>query len=127
MGVESVLSNSKTKAMKNRTESGVAGRTMMSGLGRGLVWRGRIRQRWQYYSNVFVCVEMWFCSRASVFLALERCEARLKENGGAAGGTRGRVEEKSLVSSRRQKEKTQQTSSQDTAQPARRSWDRMGQ
>lgn len=124
MGVESVLSNSKTKAMKNRIESGVAGRTMMSGLGRDLVWRVRIRQRW--YSNVFGC--------GNVVLLQSECvpctramRGRLKENGGAAGGTSGWVEEKSLKSSRWRKEKRQQTSSQDTAQPARRSWDRMGQ
>ena len=32
MGVESVLSNNRTKAMKNRIESGVAGRNMMGDL-----------------------------------------------------------------------------------------------
>jgi hypothetical protein len=37
MGVERVLSSSKTKAMKKRMESGVAGRNMIGGSGCDLV------------------------------------------------------------------------------------------
>lgn len=45
MGVERVLSNSKTKAMKNRIESGVAGRNMMGGSVCDLVWLGRSQRQ----------------------------------------------------------------------------------